>query len=454
LYEDEALLEHVLAGPHGFSFHMRESLLEDGIWYEGETYHFATLDHSLNLAEMARHCGIDLYHGAADYGSLRVMFDGPLKVMLPDLTFPSRKDSWYGRGIDYHKEIYELGFARYRDERYGGLLAHAYTSGTDRRELSWRSFLYLEPELPSLSHDELRPERCEPMPGTGVAVLRRDEGRVYASLEYGHYGGGHGHPDRLHLTLFANGVHWLLDPGTGWYHVPELGWYRSTLAHNTVSVDGRPQAPQEGSLTAFGNAGGFQVARASVRGAYPGTVIRRTLCLGEGFLLDVVDLAGEALDGHHYDWAFHTPGHLNLKSRASAVGAEPILGDRDGYEFLVEVKRLPGEKLDVTAELNGQTLRVLQQGKTESFAARSPGIPLEDATLSSVIVRRVNSPHRFATLWLWGEGQNEATFADEDEGVFRVELRGHTYRLLVDDSDGVAIIAGTGQDRCRSVAPC
>ena len=45
-------------------------------------------------------------------------------------------------------------------------------------------------------------------------------GDRYASLECGGYGGGHGHPDRLHLTLHADGVHWLPDPGTGSYVDP------------------------------------------------------------------------------------------------------------------------------------------------------------------------------------------------------------------------------------------
>ena len=34
-------------------------------------------------------------------------------------------------------------------------------------------------------------------------------GRRYASLECGRLGGGHGHPDRLNLTLHADGDHWL-----------------------------------------------------------------------------------------------------------------------------------------------------------------------------------------------------------------------------------------------------
>ena len=482
LYDDEELLEHVLAGPHGFAFHMRESLLEDGIWYEGETYHFATLDHSLNLAEMARRRGIDLYTGESGYGSLRPMFDGPLKVMLPDLTFPSRKDSWFGRGIGYHRDVYELGFARYDEQRYGGLLSHAYSNGeANRSDLTWRTFLNLEPELPQVTSDEsprpgflslsdLRPKECERMPGTGVAILRRDGGSVYAGLEYGHYGGGHGHPDRLHLTLFADGVHWFLDPGTGWYHVPELGWYRSTLAHNTVSIDGKLQNPREGRLLAFGEAGGYQVVQSLVEDVAEGVDLRRTLCLGDGFLLDVVDAWSEDGREHTFDLALHTPEEIAAPDPAGPTSGEPpvsptppptpppnqgatsptaatafseasfaSLGDRDGYEFLREAAPLPAGALDATLRSNDSTLRLVQLGPAERYRARAPGIPLnEERPMSSLFTRRQETRARFATLYLWGEGHTGTAFSEE-RGEYLITGGNSRHRVLIDEEPGVAV---------------
>ena len=56
------------------------------------------------------------------------------------------------------------------------------------------------------------------LPEQGLAILRT--AIATPSLECGVYGGGHGHPDRLHLTLHADGVHWLADPGTGSYVSP------------------------------------------------------------------------------------------------------------------------------------------------------------------------------------------------------------------------------------------
>src|SRR3989441_7281774 len=115
----------------------------------------------------------------------------------------------------------------------------------------------MEPELssdaPPWSPDSVLLE------SQGLAVLRTGveggarggRGGRYVSLECGQTGGWHGHPDRLHLTLYADGVHWLPDFGTGSYVARDLFWYRSTLAHNAPRLDGASQAPRAATCEAF-----------------------------------------------------------------------------------------------------------------------------------------------------------------------------------------------------------
>jgi hypothetical protein len=57
----------------------------------------------------------------------------------------------------------------------------------------------------------------------------------------------HGHADALSLTLALGGIPLLIDPGTFRYNgVPEWRrYFKSTRAHNTVTVDGQDQAVQE-----------------------------------------------------------------------------------------------------------------------------------------------------------------------------------------------------------------
>src|SRR5207245_2610440 len=83
-------------------------------------------------------------------------------------------------------------------------------SPVSRTSLSWWALLFMEPQLPS-DAAAWAPASIL-LDAQGLAILRtRDR---YVSLECGPSGGGHGHPDRLHLTLHADGVHWLPDLGT------------------------------------------------------------------------------------------------------------------------------------------------------------------------------------------------------------------------------------------------
>lgn len=421
LYNDRELIDYVLSGPAGFSFHMQESLLEDGLWYEGENYHFATLDHLLNLAELARHRNIDLYHGRSGYGSLQPMFEGPLRVMYPDLTFPSRKDSWFGRGINFHKEIYELGYTRYNNPVYGGLLNRAYQEEGNREELGWRAFLYCKEELPDLDIDQLRPEESEKMPGTGVAVLRREKGQVYVSIEYGHYGGGHGHPDRLHLNLYDQEKLWFLDPGTGWYHVPELSWYRSTLAHNTVVVDGISQNPAEGHLLTFGDTDSFQISQAMVNDIYPGISMCRTLCLAEDYLFDIFDVY--SAQEHTYDFVLHSRASLNIKNgKPFPENLTATTGKRNGYQFLKDVT---GYKTDPTLASftdGDAALKLWQPGENTIYTARSIGVPLQDDNFNILINRKIGKNTRFVSCYFRKTAPAGSSIKKLSEGRYIIQI--------------------------------
>jgi hypothetical protein len=59
--------------------------------------------------------------------------------------------------------------------------------GLDRSDLGWRSLLFASRALPGLARS--RP-RSALLAEQGYAVLRRDNGALYAALDYGHSGAG------------------------------------------------------------------------------------------------------------------------------------------------------------------------------------------------------------------------------------------------------------------------
>jgi hypothetical protein len=206
-----------------------------------------------------------------------------------------------------------------------------------RDDCSWRALLMAMPEPVPLgrwtSGSVLQPRQ-------GLAVLRRDEGRVYVALDGGAHAGGHGHPDRLHLTLQQDGHRVLDDPGTGSYVARTLHWYRSTLAHHAPLVNGASQQAGPVTLTAFEDRGGAGWVQKRAVDIAPGVNATRTVVVCDGYLVDLLEwesphdvtvtlpvAIGEVCD------ATDAP-RWRAASRTGAGGLE------DGYEFLTNVHEL------------------------------------------------------------------------------------------------------------------
>jgi hypothetical protein len=91
-------------------------------------------------------------------------------------------------------------------------------------------------------------------PDAGLYLLRTTGGgpEIWCRCDGGPQGFGamaaHGHADALSLELRVDGVDVLVDPGTYCYHgEPEWrSYFRSTLAHNTIEVDGQSQSVEGG----------------------------------------------------------------------------------------------------------------------------------------------------------------------------------------------------------------
>ncbi len=97
-----------------------------------------------------------------------------------------------------------------------------------------------------------------------------------------------------------------LDPGSINYGVPlHREWYRTTIAHNTVAVDGKNQSTADGQLEEWGE---NRIA-ASAPAAYPGVILRRTLAFDGSTLQDRYECVSKA--EHDYDYAFHAGGELS-----------------------------------------------------------------------------------------------------------------------------------------------
>jgi hypothetical protein len=71
--------------------HLREGMMPDGTWYEGENYHLFAHRGLWHLVGIADRIGKNVRHRER----FELGFVAPLRTALPDLTFPARRDSQY-----------------------------------------------------------------------------------------------------------------------------------------------------------------------------------------------------------------------------------------------------------------------------------------------------------------------------------------------------------------------
>ena len=390
-FEDDELARRAIEGPTGLLEHLVRGFGRDGMWYEGENYHLFALRALLTGAAWAREAGVDMYAEHQLARRLQAALLAPARTALPDFTFPARKDSPFGISLAQpaYAELWEVGLgnlgmrdagsgmrelaswlgALYRDappvvpEPFESYLHEApferIAHPASRISLSWWSLLFMLPELPG--------DAPAWSPGSvllesqGLAVLRT--GDRYVSLECGQLGGGHGHPDRLHLTLHAGGVHWLADPGTGSYVARDLFWYRSTLAHNAPRLDGGSQPAGDAVCEAWDAPGEWAWAR----GRYG--ELERTVVSGPAYVLDVVELGSRTDHLLELPWHFAGSGQV-----AGGTWAAGELVD----EFVSRVERFVSDRAGpVALELaeSGRRLQAFLLFDGELLRAEGPGRP-------------------------------------------------------------------------------
>ncbi|MDQ2766310.1 MAG: heparinase II/III-family protein [Gemmatimonadota bacterium] len=447
--DDTALVEHATHSPSGLIAQLGTGLLPDGSWYEGENYHLFSHRGLWYGVTMAEGAGIELPGELLD--RFQSGFSTPFLTAFPDLGFPARRDSQYGASLRQWRtaESCELGLARADDARLTGALASLYANDIPRRDtgrwrsaaesernepasalsradLGWRSLLFARERLPSLDRASIPSALLE---GQGIAVFRRDHGKAYVALDYGHHGGGHGHADRLNVLL-ANGAWRILDDmGTGSYVDPSLHWYRSTLAHNAPLVNGRSQPRASGVLVAYDERGHIGWACASARiSNQPEAVAERALTvLGDVMIDELRWIAGEAV-------RLELPMHARVHPEVARKGGELDFRDaalnggldlEDGFAHVVSARRAALSAKELVRLVDDDTGAVLAwtvvSVDSELWIASAPGAP-GAGEQHFVILRSHSARGRVRSVWDWSNSVQDITI--EEDRVHLVNAEG------------------------------
>jgi len=344
----------IVSRGHGLRFLLEAALLPDGSWYEGENYHVFAHRGLWYGVTIAAQAGIPLDD------DLVARFDRgfalPFRTALPDLTMLARRDSQYAISLRQWRfaELCELGLARRDDPELRAALGRLYEpdvprgdtgrsrssaeaerhsppSALTRTDLGWRSLLHARETLPPLAGAS---PRSVLLRSQGLTVFRRDEGRLFAAMDYGETGGGHGHPDRLNVVVCDGADRWLDDPGTGSYVDRSLHWYRSTLAHSAPLADRASQPRVPGQLIACDERGaaGWVAARALLASD---VVAERRLVTMTDYVVD--ELSWAVVGPHAIELSIHLDLDLpRLRWSAETLGGAG--GLEDGFDFVTHAE--------------------------------------------------------------------------------------------------------------------
>lgn len=280
----------------------------DGVHCEHSThYHMLVLRTYLAARENARRFGLNL---PADYDTrLELACEFAMHCCRPDGQIPALSDADTGSYAD----LLQLGASLLSrpDFLYAGT-AGAQGTPPQKRYVSFsEAGYYIQRSGWGESNVPLEKEK-------------------FLIFDCGALGdGGHGHYDMLSVEISANGKPLIQDPGRYTYseHEPNFRrWFKSTAAHNTVSIDGLDQVPYrrgkpkqplpECELISRWSAPGFDVicGKAQSR-AYEALHTRTIFFIGDEYWIIHDSLQGDR--PHRFDLRFHLSADAYEKTNIS-----------------------------------------------------------------------------------------------------------------------------------------
>lgn len=392
---------------NSFKQQMSTTLGDDGLWPESiHTYHFYALDGLLSFAEAAGNCGTNLFDWQANRGKgIESMFESPLRYMYPTLQLPAINDGWYNAFLPedqytvaywhYHQPEFAWAIHRSEEVRRSGVTGDFY----DQR---YRLFLFGE-ALPNSIPAPIF--TATNFPVLGISILRQGsdipvDREMFLTFHYGRFL-GHGHYDKMGITLFGNGQPLAPGLGTPGYGSPNIRFFDDVMAHNTIATDGENQPrTTDSDLLAFRDEPQFKLAAAETTQASPGTKWIRAVVLADSYAVVWDNLRGHT--NHTFDWFFHAFGDKVTVSGAAA--SRPATTGRHGefeYPFIsdVDVQQLSGSSAEANWTLPNKTgLKVWLMGEPDDslFTALCP--TTDGKTIPMIVLRKKGEDCQFVSV--------------------------------------------------------
>jgi hypothetical protein len=393
---------------HAFQQQIRDQLGDDGLWPESvHTYHFFPLMAFLHFAEASWNAGDDLYRWEAKPGkSLATMFTAPIDYAYPNLQLPAINDGWFDSRLP--ADVYELAWRRLQNPLYTWVLNRSY-AGKDLSRARGGIYAFLHgAELPSTTTQPTL--RSLDFQAIGICMLRSTNGAMLTFDHGRHF--GHGQPDTLGVTLFANDRLWIPDYGTPGYGAKILPWFKSTFAHNTIVVDGRNQLfTDENDVHLWLGDAEVEAVASTITNAYPGVAhIRTVVRVGDVFVLRDQLASNKS---HDYDFYLRAEGRFSLEGNQRRGRIE-----KPASPWIEDLRPLPKRAQLSAAWTDGGSGVRLEMLGSSTLVPRTGKCPAETGArkVDLLIVRQSGKTAEFITLL--------APFADSEATRLQREVDG------------------------------
>lgn len=385
---------------YGLIHLLRHDFLSDGMQWEGAIgYHMLVMLSTTEMLRIMEHLGVDLWrrpwmplmhddgfdehrgYGPKGAKCFKAAFDAFFYQAYSNGDYALLHDQILGniRGTHAWASLFNKAYEVYGDPKYAWLLTRMRKAFPEsetnplpiwfhngRGDIEFLRLTSLNYPAGHFSFDEdavfsltgRHVNGCSLFPVHGSAVLRAKpakEDSLDAYFYFGPHWNGHRSPAALHLDLHARRRRISTAPSTsgGYSDGRHLTWNRTTIAHNTVTVDETPMFPydfdtdsywecdlwrdriSDGKLEFFQPDGkGFKAVRGSNDNVYEGVTLDRTVILTSDTVLDVYRVISET--PHQYDWAMHCPGRFITPLKTSPI----VLGEKRGYRHFSNIRRL------------------------------------------------------------------------------------------------------------------
>lgn len=476
---------------YGLIHLLRHDFLADGMQWEGSmSYHMLVVSAVCQLGTILENVGVDIFRRPwpatrqdegfdehRDYGPrgekrLQSAFDAFFFQAFPNGDYSNLHDQILGniRGAWVWWAMINKAWETYREPRYAWLLYRMnrlYPSPAgDPRPVWFRAaqnefdFIRFEsrdvPEGRFDFTDDVKfalagshAGACSYFPLHGSVMLRSEpvtESSSAAYIYFGPHSAGHRSPGTLHLDIHAHGKRVTHAPHLfrdGYGDPRHLTWVRTTIAHNTVTVDEASMFPydfeteslweydrwrdtiSESRVEALQTGGDFKAVRVTNEDVYAGVTLDRAVILTGLYLVDVYRVTSEA--EHQYDWAAHVHGEYPRVNGATNAA----LGDRRGYRHLTDAWAHPATQGAVRLPVvfpgfaGETTLHLDPAASARLIIAKDPPpderTPIGDfekpAPRTAWIVRARAKSALFVSVWSFGgavESLLESGAADAD----------------------------------------